>query len=232
MPQHLKDMTGALCREQGSSATVSTHCPGQHHSPSKVPRTVRPHFFGANLTALTKKDGEVRPIAVVCTLRWLAAKLTGRCVMDAMGELLAPHQLGYGTKLSCKAAVHAAHLYLSNLQPGQVILKLDFQYAFNCICRDKMIQAVSILAPELGPFVHASYSEPSSLSGGRPHSCHRKAHNKVTPLIPCSSASPSTSSPPSWGLNFAFSTLTMGPWVEMLNRPFRICVWWSKVQES
>ena len=163
IPQHLKDMTGA-CAESGGpvllsalTALVNIILQG------KVPRTVQPLFFGANLTALTKKDGEVRPIAVGCTLRRLAAKLAGRCVMDAMGELLAPRQLGYGTKLGCEAAVHATRLYLSNLQPGQVILKLDFQNAFNYIRCGKMIQAVSILAPEFAPFVHASYSEPSSL---------------------------------------------------------------------
>ena len=86
--------------------------------------------------------------------------------MDAMGLLLAPRQLGYGTALGCEAAVHASRLYLSNLQPGQVILKLDFENAFNCIRRDKMLQAVSNLAPELAPFVLASYSEPSTLFWG------------------------------------------------------------------
>ena len=166
MPQHLKDMTGASAESGGpvllSALTALVNIILQ----GKVPRTVRPLFFGANLTALTKKDGGVRPIAVGCTLRRLAAKLAGRCVMDAMGELWPHANVGYGTKLGCEAAVHATRLYLSNLQPGQVILKLDFQNAFNCICRDKMIQAVSILAPELAPFVHASYSELSSLFWG------------------------------------------------------------------
>ena len=86
--------------------------------------------------------------------------------MEAMGELLAPRQLGYGTKLGCEAAVHATRLYLSNLQPGQAILKLDFQNAFNCIRHDKMLQAVSNLAPELAPFVHTAYSDPSTLFWG------------------------------------------------------------------
>ena len=34
----------------------------------------RPFFFGATLTTLNKKDGGVRPIAVGCSLRRLAAK--------------------------------------------------------------------------------------------------------------------------------------------------------------
>ena len=62
--------------------------------------------------------------------------------MDTMGLLLAPRQLGYSTALGCEAAVHATSFYLSNLKPGQVIFKLDFENAFNCICLDKMLQAV------------------------------------------------------------------------------------------
>ena len=47
-------------------------------------------FFGANLTALQKKDGGVRPVAVGCTLRRLVVKVAGCKVMDAVGEILDP----------------------------------------------------------------------------------------------------------------------------------------------
>ena len=166
LPQHLKDMTGASAESGGPVLLSALTSLVNIILQGKVPMAVRPLFFGANLTALTKKDGGVRPIAVGCTLRRLAAKTAGRYIMDAMGLLLAPRQLGYGTALGCEAAVHASRLYLSNLQPGQVILKLDFENAFNCIRRDKMLQAVSNLAPELAPFVLASYSEPSTLFWG------------------------------------------------------------------
>ena len=65
----------------------------------------------------------MRPIAVDCTLRRLAAKVAERHISEAMGAPLAPRQLGYGTPQGTKAAVHAARRYLNNLQPGQVILK-------------------------------------------------------------------------------------------------------------
>ena len=67
---------------------------------------------------------------------------------------------------STEAAVHAACLYLKNLQPGQVILKLDFRNAFNTIRCDKMLCAVGDLAPKLAPFVFSADSEPSSLFWG------------------------------------------------------------------
>ena len=113
----------------------------------------RASFFGATLIALNKKGGGLRPIAVGCTLRRLVAKCAGACVKEAMGALLAPHQLGFGVPLGAEAAVHASRIFLYNLQPGHLILKLDFRNAFNCLCRDKMIAAVKQLAPELLPLV-------------------------------------------------------------------------------
>ena len=91
-----------------------------------TPTSIRPYFFGANLVALRKEDGGVRPIAVGCTLRRLVAKVVGRKVMEEMGTLLAPRQLGYGVKGGAEAAVHAARLYLHNLDPSRALVKLDF----------------------------------------------------------------------------------------------------------
>jgi len=74
----------------------------------KPPTSIFPFFFGATLVALEKKDGGVRPMAVGCTLRHLAAKIASNQVMHEMGALLPPRQLGYGTPLGAEAAVHAA----------------------------------------------------------------------------------------------------------------------------
>ena len=83
-----------------------------------------------------------------------------------MAALLAPRQLGYGVKNGAEAAVHAARLYFSNLNPNTAILKLDFQNAFNSIRRDKMLEAVQKFAPDLTAFVHSAYSSPSTLFWG------------------------------------------------------------------
>ena len=128
-----------------------------------VPVSARPYFFGANLEALEKKDGGVRPIAVGCTLHRLVAKVAGRGVMKEMGALLFPRQLGYGVKKGAEATVHAARLYLHSVDPSNAILKLDFKNAFNSIRRDKMLEAVQRLAPPLFSFVHSAYSSPPSL---------------------------------------------------------------------
>ena len=86
--------------------------------------------------------------------------------MKAMGTVLAPHQLGYRVPQGAEAVVHAARLFLHNLEPRQLILKLDFSNEFNCLRRDKMVAAVEELVPELLPLVLLAYGSPSSLFVG------------------------------------------------------------------
>jgi len=106
-PQHLKDMIS----EDSSRHAVITALNSfvQLLMEGKTPTSIQPFFFGANLTALQKKLGGIRPITVGCTLRRLAAKVASSKVVGRMGELLAPQQLGYGQEGSrgccpcCKA---------------------------------------------------------------------------------------------------------------------------------
>ena len=84
-------------------------------------------------------------------------------MMEEMGSLLDPRQLGYGTKVGSEAAVHAARLFLQHAEPTAVMVKLDFCNAFNSIRRDKMLECVQDLAPDLSAYVHSAYSAPSSL---------------------------------------------------------------------
>ena len=165
MPQHLKDLisSGAGSGREAILSTLASFV--ELVLSGNTPTSVRPFFFGANLIAL-QKGGGVRPIAVGCTLRRLVAKVAGMKVMDEMAALLAPRQLGYGVRNGAEAAVHAARLYLRNLDPTIAIVKLDFQNAFNSIRRDKMLEAVQSLAPDLMAFVHSAYSSPSTLFWG------------------------------------------------------------------
>ena len=71
----------------------------------KTPLSVRLFFFGANLVALKKKGGGVRPIAVGCILRRLVAKVAGNKVVGDMSSFLASRQLGYGISRGAEAAV-------------------------------------------------------------------------------------------------------------------------------
>ena len=92
--------------------------------------------------ALTKPDGSVQPIAVGCTLRRLVAKCVVVSVRESLDEVLVPLQLGFGTPMGIEAAVHDARIYLHNMDPTHLLLKLDFSNAFNAIRRDKILSSV------------------------------------------------------------------------------------------
>ena len=144
--------------------------------------------------------------------------MAGRHISEAMGALLAPRLLGYGTSQGAEAAVHAARLYLNNLQPCQVILKLDFRNAFNSILHDNMLCVVEDLAPELVSFVFSAYSEPSSLFSGDISLLSSEGVQQGDPLGPLLFVSPSTSLSLSWAVSCASSTWTMGQLAATLNR--------------
>lgn len=80
--------------------------------------------------------------------------------MDAMGALLASLQVSWAMAHPLVQKL----LYMwpncsNNLQPTEVILKVDFQNAFHTIQCDKMLKAVRSLAPELALFVYSAYSK-------------------------------------------------------------------------
>ena len=129
----------------------------------RTPLSIQPFFFGTNLTALHKKDGRIRPIAVSCTLCCLVAKIAVGKVREEPTPLLAPRQLGFGIKGGAEAAVHTARMYAGDLDDNHWIVKLDFKNTFNSLRRDKMLLAMRELAPALYPFVHSSYFSSFSL---------------------------------------------------------------------
>ena len=96
-------------------------------------------------------------------MRRLVAKVAVQLVSDDMTTILAPRQLGFGVKGGAEAAVHAARSYLNHLDSDSAMVKLNFRNAFNTVRRDRMLEATSVFAPDLYPFVHSSYAESSSL---------------------------------------------------------------------
>ena len=114
-PQHLKDMVGLSTTGGGHALLSALTSFLSLVLAGRTPPSFCPYFFSANLIALQKKDGGVRPIAIGCTLRRLADNVASGKVLEDMAALLAPHQLGYGVKGGAEAAVHSARLFLHNL---------------------------------------------------------------------------------------------------------------------
>ena len=69
---------------------------------------------------------------------WLHPQMSGGYLCwkkhhEGLGELVRPYQLVYGIPQGAQAAVHTTIVYLYNLQPNHLILKLDFRNTFNCL---------------------------------------------------------------------------------------------------
>ena len=80
--------------------------------------------------------------------------------------------------------MHAAHLFIDNMGPGQVLLKLDFKNAINCLRRDKMLMAVAEHTPELPDFIYSAMQNHHPSSGKTKSSSLLRESSRVTPWVP------------------------------------------------
>ena len=165
-PGHLKALLGRESGEAGarllSRLTEFTNMVLR----GEVPDFVITTFFGASISALMKKDGGIRPIAVGNTLRRLATKVGVKPLSVRLGQELRPIQLGFSTKGGCEAAAHAARAYLTSCNHRRVLLKIDMRNAFNCIRRDTFLTAARNRAPGAFRLLWQAYSQPTDLYYG------------------------------------------------------------------
>ena len=167
-PQHLKELisrqTGAAGTRLLSALTSITNM----LLAGRVPEIVKPLLYGANLIALCKPDGGIRPIAVGNTLRRMVAKSISFLLRVQFGDHFRPRQLGCGTPGGCEAAVHATRRFLENSTDTnpRIVLKIDYKNAFNSIRRDTLLSIIQNHYPEIYPFIWQCYSTPSALLFG------------------------------------------------------------------
>ena len=87
-PKHLLDLCNCKATGQSLLAAISSLInlllEGKSHP------DVIPILFGGNLTALVKKSGGIRPIAVGYTWRRIAAKCANSYAMSRLGDYFAP----------------------------------------------------------------------------------------------------------------------------------------------
>lgn len=165
-PCHLKALTARGAAEAGVRLLASLTKFVNLILRGEVPGFARSAFYGATLTALSKKDGGVRPIAVGNTLRRLATKVGAWSSSAALGGSLRPVQLGYASRGGCEAAAHAARRYLKESASKRVIFKVDMANAFNSLRRDVFLAAARSRVPGLYRLLWQAYSEPSNLFYG------------------------------------------------------------------
>ena len=132
-PGHLKHLVTPQTAEVGLRLleAIANLCPRLPRG--RIPQHARDLLFAANLTALRKKDGCIRPIAIDNVFRRSASKIAAKRAMPDLQRQLPPVQLVVSVSGGCEAAAHAAHAFVQfSVVPGNnVLVQLDMQNAFN-----------------------------------------------------------------------------------------------------
>ncbi|XP_063534955.1 uncharacterized protein LOC134744937 [Cydia strobilella] len=202
-PQHLKDLTSHCVGDTGKRLIIALTKLVNLMLSGKVNPLFEPIIYGANLIALTKKDGGIRPIAVGSTFRRLTSKISVRHVLSKLQKQFEPVQLGFGTKGGCEAAVHALRTCLINDQ-CEVLLKIDVKNAFNSLNRDALLAEVNNHAPELYNYLLNCYANPSKLL---------YKNHEISSEVGCQQGDP---------LGPAIFSLAINPVVQNLNSKFNV----------
>ena len=134
-PGHLKDLVDPQTAEARRRLLKALANLYSNLLRGQVPEHVREFPFAANLTALRKKDGGIRPIAVGNVFGRLASKIAAKRVMPELRRQLPPVQLGVGVSGGCEAAAHAVRAFVQSpvVPENNVLVKLDMKNAFNTV---------------------------------------------------------------------------------------------------
>ena len=130
----------------------------------KVLHDVMPFIAGANLTALIKKNSDIRPIAVGDTLRRLAARCLCSLLQVQAAKYFLPTQFGVAVPGGAEAIIHGLRLiWESNVDQDTALLKVDFSNAFNSVSRQLFLDQCLQVFPGIYSWVKWCYSSPSLL---------------------------------------------------------------------
>src|SRR6218665_2046026 len=123
-------------------------------------------LFGGTLFALCKNGGSLRPIVIGYYWRRLASRCANAFALTKIADDLSLRQVGVGVSGRCEAAVYSSRRFLKRMRPDSVLVKLDFENAFNSLRRDRMLHAVYSILPELASYCHLAYVDASTLKFG------------------------------------------------------------------
>ena len=101
--EHIKAAVSSLTPNRAQRAISTLTNLVNALATGRLPPSIAPHFFGANLFAALKKDGGFRPVAVGETLRRLTSKGYAFEVSSRAADLLKPLQLAVGVKGGCES---------------------------------------------------------------------------------------------------------------------------------
>ena len=117
-----------------------------HLLSGKAPSCLSPWLCGAPLTALLKKGGGVRPIAVGEVIRRLASRLCCLAVRPSLPSVFIPYgQVGVGIPGGLETAIHITRHYIYQHASDSflALLKIDMKNAFNECSRTVFFERVA-----------------------------------------------------------------------------------------
>ena len=135
-----------------------------------VPESVIPFLCGAALCALLKKCGGIRPVAVGEFFRRLVSKIICKVERNNAAEFFMPLQVGVGVKggseIAVKSVLEVINRFGHISDQEYVMLKIDFENAFNMVDRSAFLRKVRLSFPKMYNWVHLLYSQNSFLLFG------------------------------------------------------------------
>lgn len=162
-PQHLKDLLSSASGETGEALLRDLTSLTNLMLSGQVSGDIIDILYGANLCALKKKDGGIRPIAVGTTYRRLAAKICCKKTAPTLASYFQPIQLGFGSRGGCEAAVHSVRTFLDH-NCGEVLLKVDVKNAFNSVDRGALLTQIKDKISNYYSFLWQCYGSQTKLN--------------------------------------------------------------------
>src|SRR6202012_3767720 len=113
------------------------------------------------LTALSKGDSDVRPIAAGNVFRRIASKCVCQLHQARFRAALGKHQVGVAHPAGAESVVHLAREVVDRKWADSefVVLKVDFANAFNSIDRHAMLEQCQAKFPDLLRWVQWCYGD-------------------------------------------------------------------------
>ena len=126
---------------------------------------VMPFIAGANLTALIKKNSDIRPIAVGDTLSHLATRCLCSLLQEQAANYFLPTQLGVAVPGGAEAIIHEFCLiWENNVDQDTALLKIDFSNTFNSVSHQIFLDQCLHVFPGIYSWVYKwCHSSPSLL---------------------------------------------------------------------
>jgi len=159
--QHMLDAIAGSTAPVARDCLLSLTCLMNHLLSGKAPVCLSPWLCGVPLTALMKKGGGVRPIAVGEVIRRLASCLA--VCPSLPGVFLLYGQVGVGIPGGLEAAIHVTRHYINKnaSDSSLALLKIDMKNAFNECSRAAFFKRVIEDFPEISAWVKWCYSQPA-----------------------------------------------------------------------